>query len=279
MKRLFAAILVMLPIPAFAADVAASNDRLIAWAETLFGAGLATTLRAAADTEKLSPLAMFMDADWVVKTVMLGLGVASVLGWAIWAGKLVQIARATHHIRSGYNSLATAASLDAAQITQAPLMQMLDAARRERQLSAGLPESGIKERVGNELNRIEVGAARAAQSGAIVLGTVGATAPFVGLFGTVWGIMNSFIGIAESGTTNLSIVAPGIAEALLATAIGLVAAIPAVLFYNHLTRVIAGYRGHLADAAALVERTLSRDLDRQAFLPDAGHSHLRIVAE
>jgi biopolymer transport protein ExbB len=83
----------------------------------------------------------------------------------------------------------------------------------------------------------------------------------VGLFGTVWGIMNSFIGIAESQTTNLAVVAPGIAEALLATAIGLVAAIPAVVIYNHFSRSIAAYRQLLADAAAGVERLLSRDLD------------------
>ena len=97
-----------------------------------------------------------------------------------------------------------------------------------------------------------------------VIGSVGAIAPFVGLFGTVWGIMNSFTGIAASGNTNLAAVAPGIAEALLATAIGLIAAIPAVLLYNHLARSAASLRALLADAVALVERTLSRELDRAA---------------
>ena len=123
-------------------------------------------------------------------------------------------------------------------------------------------KAGIKERVASELSRIETGAARAMQSGAMILGSIGSTAPFIGLFGTVWGIMNSFIGIAESGSTSLTVVAPGIAEALLATAIGLVAAIPAVLLYNHITRVVTGYRARVGDAAALVERCLSRDLDR-----------------
>ena len=94
-----------------------------------------------------------------------------------------------------------------------------------------------------------------------ILATIGATAPFVGLFGTVWGIMNSFIGISKSQTTNLAVVAPGIAEALLATALGLVAAIPAVVIYNLFARWIAGYRARLADAAAGVERLVSRDLD------------------
>lgn len=98
-------------------------------------------------------------------------------------------------------------------------------------------------------------------SGTGILANIGSTAPFVGLFGTVWGIMNSFISISESNTTNLAVVAPGIAEALLATAIGLVAAIPAVIFYNLIARGLGGYKVMLADAAALVERTLSRDLD------------------
>src|SRR2546423_2150651 len=90
------------------------------------------------------------------------------------------------------------------------------------------------------------------------LATIGATAPFVGLFGTVWGIMNSFIGISESHTTNLAVVAPGIAEALLATALGLVAAIPAVVIYNHLARVISGYRTLLGDASAQLLLMVSR---------------------
>jgi hypothetical protein len=100
-----------------------------------------------------------------------------------------------------------------------------------------------------------------------VLATIGATAPFVGLFDTVWGIMNSFIGISKSHTTNLAVVAPGIAEALLATALGLAAAIPAVVIYNVFARSIAGYRAALGDAAAAVLRLVSRDLDRAAGVP------------
>jgi biopolymer transport protein ExbB len=98
-----------------------------------------------------------------------------------------------------------------------------------------------------------------------VLATIGATAPFVGLFGTVWGIMNSFIGISKAQTTNLAVVAPGIAEALLATALGLVAAIPAVVMYNFFSRGIAGYRALNSDASAEILRIVSRDLDRGAF--------------
>ena len=95
-----------------------------------------------------------------------------------------------------------------------------------------------------------------------ILATIGATAPFIGLFGTVWGIMNSFIGISKAQTTNLAVVAPGIAEALLATAIGLVAAIPAVVLYNMLARYTARCRALIGDAAASVLRLLSRDLER-----------------
>ena len=97
-----------------------------------------------------------------------------------------------------------------------------------------------------------------------LLATIGATSPFVGLFGTVWGIMNSFIGISKSQTTNLAVVAPGIAEALLATAFGLAAAIPAVVIYNMFSRQIAGYRALMGDGSAEVLRLVSRDLDRAA---------------
>ena len=96
------------------------------------------------------------------------------------------------------------------------------------------------------------------------LATIGAISPFVGLFGTVWGIMNSFIGIAQTQTTNLAVVAPGIAEALLATAIGLVAAIPAVVIYNIFARQIGSYKAMLGDVAAQVLLLQSRDLDLSA---------------
>jgi biopolymer transport protein ExbB len=121
-----------------------------------------------------------------------------------------------------------------------------------------------------QLERIEVAASRHIARGMGVLATIGATAPFVGLFGTVWGIMNSFIGISKAHTTNLAVVAPGIAEALLATALGLVAAVPAVVIYNMFARSITGYRALLSDASAQVIRHVSRDLDRKRLsLPHA----------
>ena len=143
--------------------------------------------------------------------------------------------------------------------------RLLGAAATELQLSAGATErDGIKERVASRLERIEAGYGRRIMRGTGVLATIGATAPFVGLFGTVWGIMDSFIGISKSQTTNLAVVAPGIAEALLATALGLAAAIPAVVIYNVFARSIAGYRAQLGDASAEVLRLVSRDLDRPA---------------
>ena len=104
--------------------------------------------------------------------------------------------------------------------------------------------------------------ARRIRFGMGLLATIAATSPFVGLFGTVWGIMNSFIGISKSQTTNLAVVAPGIAEALLATAIGLAAAIPAVIIYNHFSRVTKGYLDLVNRTSGAVGRQLSRDLDR-----------------
>ncbi len=135
-------------------------------------------------------------------------------------------------------------------------------ARGEIEASANLDASGVKERVASRLERAEAQFGRRLARAIGVLATTGATAPFVGLFGTVWGVMNSFIGISRQHTTNLAVVAPGIAEALLATALGLAAAIPAVVFYNMLARAIAGCRARYADGAAAILRLASRDLDR-----------------
>src|SRR5690606_23248667 len=120
---------------------------------------------------------------------------------------------------------------------------------------------GLKDRVASRLARLQAAAGRRLSRGTGVLATIGSTAPFVGLFGTVWGIMNAFIGISQAQTTNLAVVAPGIAEALLATASGLVAAIPAVVIYNVFSRSITGYRQWVADVTAGIGRLVSRDLD------------------
>ncbi|WP_375608123.1 MULTISPECIES: MotA/TolQ/ExbB proton channel family protein [unclassified Bartonella] len=132
-----------------------------------------------------------------------------------------------------------------------------------RDINARDVHEGLKERVHSLLSRCLLAATRRVACGSTVLATIGAIAPFVGLFATVWGIMNSFIGIAQSQTTRLDVVAPGIAEALFATAIGLFVAIPAVVMYNSLMRALNGYRSDLGDIAAALERLLSRELDRQ----------------
>jgi len=136
--------------------------------------------------------------------------------------------------------------------------QLVSSTAREAELSEDIVDDGFRERVALRLERVEAAMTQRVSRGAGILATIGATAPFVGLFGTVWGIMNAFIGISESQTTNLAVVAPGIAEALLATALGLVAAIPAVVIYNHLARVIAGYRTLLGDASAQLLLMVSR---------------------
>ncbi|WEZ83580.1 tonB-system energizer ExbB [Rhizobium sp. 32-5/1] len=220
----------------------------------------------------LSPLGMFLAADIVVKGVMIGLALASVATWAILVAKVFEIAGAKHRIKRAVKLLTAATVLrdvrDELGQRKGPAGLMVTAAGEELAKSEAtldiVPTQGVKERVASRLGRIEAGAGKKIAGGTGILATIGSISPFVGLFGTVWGIMNSFIGISQAQTTNLAIVAPGIAEALLATAIGLVAAIPAVVIYNYFARSISGYRLLLADASAAVERLVSRDLDFRA---------------
>ena len=229
----------------------------------------------------LSPWGMFMAADLVVKAVMVGLAFASVVTWTVWFAKTLELLFARRKVSRTLRALREAATLaDAAAAMpkgRGPASATILAALGEWRASEGLPVEGIKERVEVALSRIEAKAGRRMTGGTGVLATIGSTAPFVGLFGTVWGIMNAFIGISKAQTTNLAVVAPGIAEALLATAIGLVAAIPAVVIYNVFARAIAAYRAQLADVSAEVMRHLSRDLDRAAC--DVEAPRLRAAAE
>jgi biopolymer transport protein ExbB len=218
----------------------------------------------------LSPWSMFMQADMIVKAVMVGLAFASLLTWTVWLAKGVELTGAKRNARSATRKLSDAESLadasrqiNAAWTRNGRVADLVNAALAELQRSTDLSAEGIKERLAIALSRIEAKASRDMARGTGLLATIGATAPFVGLFGTVWGIMNSFIGISQSKTTNLAVVAPGIAEALLATAIGLVAAIPAVIIYNVFARAIAGYRALLSDASGEVLQHMSRDLERQ----------------
>jgi biopolymer transport protein ExbB len=220
----------------------------------------------------LSPWGMYLNADPVVKAVLIGLVFASIVTWTVWLAKSIEIFYAKRRVRTALNKLAgvrsTLEGIERLAGIQGEVAQFLDAAMTELKVSTGSTDrEGIKERIASRLERIEASYARRILRGTGVLATIGATAPFVGLFGTVWGIMNSFIGISKSHTTNLAVVAPGIAEALLATALGLAAAIPAVVIYNVFARSIAGYRARLGDAAAEVLRLVSRDLDRAAAVP------------
>ncbi|WP_313200963.1 tonB-system energizer ExbB [Pseudomonas sp.] len=216
----------------------------------------------------LSPWGMYKNADIVVKAVMIGLAIASIITWTIWIAKGFELMGAKRRLRGEIAALKKSVSLKEASTvanTEGTLAHTLvHDALEEMRLSANAREKeGIKERVSFRLERLVAASGRTMSSGTGVLATIGSTAPFVGLFGTVWGIMNSFIGIAKTQTTNLAVVAPGIAEALLATALGLVAAIPAVVIYNVFARSIAGYKAQVSDASAQVLLLVSRDLDHQ----------------
>lgn len=274
-----------------AATEPASNAELSVTAEDSAGAVAADPLSAvepeaasplgAALPEDLSPWGMYLAADWVVKGVMIGLLLASLLTWSVWVGKLIQLTQARRRanrllhllVESEHFAYARQQSKD----QRGAGMDLLQATSHELALSARGPASdeGIKERIGARLDRVQVHAGSQMNKGTGILATIGSVAPFVGLFGTVWGIMNSFIGIAQSQNTNLAVVAPGIAEALLATAFGLVAAIPAVVIYNHFARAINGYRAQLGDIATALLTLVSRDLDRQhgTDKPDADGLH------
>ncbi|UPK00849.1 tonB-system energizer ExbB [Bradyrhizobium sp. 170] len=222
---------------------------------------------AAAELKELSPWTMFKSADVVVKAVMIGLAFASLVTWTIFIAKMLELTVVQRKVRSALAKIGDARSLAEAQFALGAkgsvLASFLAAAMREARLSAGISsDAGIKERAASSFAEIVRAEARRIRLGMGLLATIGATSPFVGLFGTVWGIMNSFIGISKSQTTNLAVVAPGIAEALLATAIGLVAAIPAVIIYNHFARVTKGYLELVNRASGAAGRLLSRDLDR-----------------
>ncbi|WP_342734795.1 tonB-system energizer ExbB [Bradyrhizobium sp. B117] len=217
----------------------------------------------------LSPWGMFLGADIVVKAVMVGLGIASLVTWTVWLAKSVELRRkgalALRRTRALEGNIRLAEAAEKAGDAHDAVAQLIQSCAKEAELSGGVLDDGLQERVALRLERVEAAMSRQIARGTGVLATIGATAPFVGLFGTVWGIMNSFIGISESHTTSLAIVAPGIAEALLATALGLVAAIPAVVIYNHLVRGIANYRALLGDASAQLMLLVSRQRDHRDF--------------
>lgn len=221
----------------------------------------------------LSPWGMYQNADIVVKAVMIGLLLASLATWTIFFAKLFELLIAKRRLRKEMAALRNTKNLKQAkevanQFSNNSLATLLiKDIQEELELSAdSTSHEGIKERAAFRQDRLVAASGRRMNTGTSILATIGAVSPFIGLFGTVWGIMNSFIGIAKSQTTNLAVVAPGIAEALLATAMGLVAAIPAVIIYNAFTRSIGHYKVMVSDISAHALLLLSRDLDHKSHI-------------
>jgi biopolymer transport protein ExbB len=221
---------------------------------------------------------MFMQADLVVKIVMIGLLACSILSWTLLVIKLVEFATLRRTSDRFLESFRGAKSItDMGRIAESedfagnPMADMAAAAASEVELSrqAGLNVAGEHKdstitRAQTAIGAVQSSLARRLSGGMQFLASVGANAPFIGLFGTVYGIMNSFIGIANTNTTNLAVVAPGIAQALLATGIGLFAAIPAVVFYNYFQTQITGYGSRSEGFVAELINAISRQLDRGA---------------
>jgi biopolymer transport protein ExbB len=242
------------------------------------------TLAAALLPRDLSAWGMFLNADWLVKAVMVGLAFASVLTWTIALAKWLELLGFKARLRKAHRAIAGARSLaeaeDRAADAGGAAARLVRAAVVELEKSPDRSDrEGIRERLAATIERIEATVGRQLARGTGILGTIGATAPFVGLFGTVWGIMNSFIGISKAHTTNLAVVAPGIAEALLATALGLAAAIPAVVIYNYLARSIAGCKALFANTSTEVLNLTSRDIAQPAERRRAPVMSARLLAE
>lgn len=221
---------------------------------------------------------MVSQADWVVKGVMAVLVLSSVATLSIWIYKVWEVLTQRRAMARSLVLLASASGLsEVPELPDTAAQAMMRLARQEAgrypPAQRGGHAEGVKERAVALIQRVEAGQQRRLSRGLSVLGSIGAAAPFIGLFGTVWGIMNSFIGIAQAQTTNLAVVAPGIAEALLTTAFGLVAAIPAVLAYNAAVRAVGGYRVRMNDAAAQVMCLLSRELEVEGGTRKVGVVH------
>jgi biopolymer transport protein ExbB len=224
-----------------------------------------SNLPASAALHDFSLWSLFFNADTIVKAVMLGLILASIVTWTVGLAKALQLRAASQRLKLALDQVrrhADTLSRIETDAAQTPLAAFASAALQESALSQGLPADGIKERLAAQLGRVEAAAGRQMNRGTGMLATIGSTAPFVGLFGTVWGIMNSFVGISKLQASSFAVVAPGIAEALLATALGLFAAIPAVVIYNLFARAVAGYRALLAQGATDILNLVSRELDR-----------------
>jgi biopolymer transport protein ExbB len=224
----------------------------------------------------LGPFEMFMDAEVLVKVVMIGLLICSLLSWTILILKIFEFAsmrRITDRFLEAFRGAKSISDIgkvaESDEFAGNPLADMAAAASAEVELSrqAGLHVAGEHRdttlmRAQSAVGAVQASLARRLSSGMQFLATVGSTGPFIGLFGTVYGIMHSFIGIANSNTTNLAVVAPGIAEALLATGLGLFAAIPSVVFYNYFQTMITAYGSRTEGFVAELMNAISRQLDK-----------------
>jgi biopolymer transport protein ExbB len=227
---------------------------------------------------KLTPVAMFLEATPVVKVVMIGLLLASVFSWTLLITKLFEFGglnRETDKFLEAFRGSKSIADIARVSMSEEfegnPMADMAAAASQEVELSrqAGLQVAGAHRdstimRAGTAVSAVQASLSKRLSNGMQFLASVGSSGPFIGLFGTVYGIMNSFIGIANTNTTNLAVVAPGIAEALLATGIGLFAAIPSVIFYNYFQTRIASYGVRSEGFTAELMNAISRQLDKGA---------------
>ena len=235
--------------------------------------GAPTTIKHAG---KVTPVSMFIDATPVVKTVMVGLLLASIISWTTLIIKIINFAglnRTTSKFLEAFRGARSITDMNRIATSEEfegnPFADMAAAASNEVELSrqAGLQITGEHrgstiDRAASAVSGVQASLAKRLSGGMQFLASVGSSGPFIGLFGTVYGIMNSFIGIANTNTTNLAVVAPGIAEALLATGIGLFAAIPSVIFYNYFQTQIAAYGTRTEGFIVELMNAISRQLDR-----------------
>jgi biopolymer transport protein ExbB len=257
---LVGAIALMASAPAFAQDAAPAApaaDAAAAPAAAPAGEAAPAAEPAAPPTldkhgGKLNIGTMFMDSDPVVKVVMIGLALASIFSWAVLITKMLEF-RALNRVTDNFlEAFRGAKSIN--DMNRIALAEEFDGNHRDTTIMRAQAAVGA----------VQASLARRLSGGMQYLASVGSNGPFIGLFGTVYGIMNSFIGIANTNTTNLAVVAPGIAEALLATGLGLFAAIPSVIFYNYFQTKISAYGARTEGFVAELMNAISRQLDKGA---------------
>lgn len=235
---------------------------------------MATVLQS---TSNFTLLGMLAGTDVVVKAVLALLVLASLATWTVWIAKMRELRRARRDLQRDVQQLERRHSLQGLTELRSDAAALLAAGVSAEMARAGdlriaSCAEGLKERCTVRLLGAETELARRMTRGINLVASVGSTAPFIGLFGTVWGIMDSFVSISRSQATNLVVVAPGIAEALLTTAVGLAAAVPAVLIYNGFTRSITGYRAQLADASHALASLISLDVERAQLPVERTHA-------